>query len=102
MIMIRYLNECPGVYTVGRDSECDIVINDFFVNKKHMQLIVTDDGELYCVDLDSRNGTYVNGVRITGKTHLNKPDVIKIGKTTLRMDKFIGNNKPLKKTWKIF
>ena len=72
------------VVTVGRSSENDILIqNDGYVGRTHCEFIQDDNGNCYVVDLNSKNGTYVNGVRITGKTRLQSHDTVRIGNTTL-------------------
>ena len=48
---------------IGRDPQCDIVLPDPGVSKRHAELRV-ENGELWLKDLGSSNGTYVNGVRI--------------------------------------
>lgn len=54
----------PGdVRTVGRSSDCDLVLADAEVSRHHCQLAHTGDG-LRVVDLDSANGTRVDGVAV--------------------------------------
>ena len=52
-------------YTIGRDTSCDIVINDStdVVSRRHALLNVVSAGKMTIVD-QSSNGTYVNGIRI--------------------------------------
>lgn len=54
------------VYSIGRDVGCDIVINDptDVISRRHATLSVADNGKMTITDL-SRNGTYVNGIRIS-------------------------------------
>ncbi|YAL84056.1 FHA domain-containing protein [Dermacoccaceae bacterium W4C1] len=52
-----------GVMTIGRGLENQIVVDDLLVSRQHVRLTPRPGG--YDVqDLDSRNGTYVNGQRI--------------------------------------
>lgn len=52
-----------GTYTVGRANECDIVINDKSVSRRHARL--TLNGTVLTVtDLNSRNGTFVDEQQI--------------------------------------
>lgn len=53
-------------YSIGRDVGCDIVINDptDVISRRHATLTVADNGKMTITDL-SRNGTYVNGIRIS-------------------------------------
>lgn len=52
--------------SIGRDQECDIVINDAtdVISRRHATLNISSSGKITIVDL-SRNGTYVNGIRIS-------------------------------------
>lgn len=53
-------------YSIGRDNNCDIVINDTtdVISRRHALLNVTSSGKMTIID-QSSNGTYVNGIRIT-------------------------------------
>jgi pSer/pThr/pTyr-binding forkhead associated (FHA) protein len=51
-------------YKVGRSSRCNFVLDDLSVSRVHAEVSV--NGETVCVaDLKSRNGTFVDGVRVT-------------------------------------
>lgn len=54
------------VYSIGRESGCDIVINDStdVVSRRHAILNVSPTGKMTIVD-QSHNGTYVNGIKIS-------------------------------------
>lgn len=53
-------------YSIGRDPECDIVINDAtdVISRRHAILNIAPSGKMTIVD-QSTNGTYVNGIRIS-------------------------------------
>lgn len=53
-------------YSIGRDLNCGIVINDStdVVSRRHALLNVTSTGKMTIID-QSTNGTYVNGIRIS-------------------------------------
>lgn len=53
-------------YSIGRDLNCDIVINDStdVISRRHALLNVTPSGKMTLID-QSSNGTYVNGIRIS-------------------------------------
>lgn len=53
-------------YSIGRDLNCDIVINDAtdVISRRHALLNVTSSGKMTIID-QSSNGTYVNGIRIS-------------------------------------
>ncbi len=46
--------------TVGRDQDCDLVINEPYVSRKHLELSLFDD-HIVLQDLQSTNGTYFDG-----------------------------------------
>lgn len=77
------------VITIGRSSENNIVINDAKVSRTHLQLVQNDNGVCSVVDLNSANGTFVNGQKITGEVHLQPNDIIRIGNTTLPWQEYI-------------
>ena len=53
-------------YSIGRDLNCDIVINDStdVISRRHALLNITPSGKMTIID-QSSNGTYVNGIRIS-------------------------------------
>lgn len=71
------------IVTVGRNPDNDVVISDARVSRVHLQIIVNDNGDCSVVDLNSANGTYVNGQKIFGEVRLQPSDTIRIGNTTL-------------------
>lgn len=66
-----------GAMTIGRAPDCDIVIPDRQVSRRHARLIESPDGFLL-EDLASKNGTYINGQRITVPTLLRDGDEVQI------------------------
>lgn len=59
----RYVLEGP-VATLGRSRECDCVIDDQNVSRRHAELRRNESGDWQIVDLGSTNGVKVNGRRI--------------------------------------
>jgi putative peptidoglycan lipid II flippase len=66
--------------TIGRATTSDIPLMDPVVSREHAVIVRTIDGD-YVDDLDSRNGTFVNGRRIAAHL-LRHGDEIRIGATT--------------------
>ena len=64
---------------IGRSSEA-LPIDDNAVSRRHAEL-TPDDGVWYIRDLESQNGTYVNGLRIADRTRLRPGDQIRTGQT---------------------
>ncbi len=67
---------------IGRDAKADIVIDDAAISYRHAQ-IRRQANASYLYDLGSRNGTSVNGSRISVQHLLADGDVIKLGETSL-------------------
>ena len=80
-----------NVITIGRSKDNNnVVIEDNKVSRSHLQIIKDDNGDYYVIDLDSTNGTFVNGNRITGKVQLHKGDIVVIGNTTLSWEAYFN------------
>lgn len=70
-------------YTIGRDESCDICLDDPFLSSRHAELRVNKEGDGYCIeDLSSKNGTFLNGVRVQ-KAPLPSSGVLRLGRSTL-------------------
>jgi pSer/pThr/pTyr-binding forkhead associated (FHA) protein len=67
-----------GLNTVGRMPDNDVVLQDPYVSRRHCAILVhAGDGcELH--DIASKNGTFVNGRKISGPTPLNSGDEIRM------------------------
>ena len=69
----------PGsIKTVGRAPRADFVVDAPLVSRLHCRLTLQDDGVLV-EDLDSTNGTFVNGSRVQ-KGLLASGDVLRVGR----------------------
>ena len=81
------------VITIGRSSKNNIVINDPYVGRHHCQ-IVENYGRCSIVNIDAKNGTFVNGKKICGETTLSPMDIVKIGNTVLPWQTYIPPPSP--------
>ncbi len=88
--------DLPGdVTAIGRDASCEVTIDDPLVSRRHALIRV--DGEAPSIeDLDSRNGTRVNDVPLTGVTPLADGDRIRIGRLEVV---FCGSEEKGPKRW---
>lgn len=68
---------------IGRHPQNDIVINDPCVGRNHCKIAQDGKGSFLLTDLNSINGTFLNGKRIRGTVRLSQNDVVRIGNTTL-------------------
>ncbi len=63
---------------IGRSEACDIYIDDTKMSRQHF-VLENDNGTLYVTDLQSRNGTMLNGTRISSRHILHSGDRILAG-----------------------
>jgi len=71
-----------GAVVIGRAPGVDVRLASSASSRQHARITVSD-GDIEIVDLESHNGTRVNGERITGPRVLTSGDVIAIGDTVL-------------------
>ena len=72
--------EVRRYYILGRGLDCDIVVEDMAASRRHARLSLGVLPELIWLhDLNSRNGTYVNEVRIEAHTALHVGSSIRVG-----------------------
>jgi pSer/pThr/pTyr-binding forkhead associated (FHA) protein len=65
---------------VGRDPVCDLALNDDEASRRHA-LLTPAAGGILVKDLQSTNGVYINGIRISEPVLLLQGDVLQIGET---------------------
>ncbi|MDH2903678.1 MAG: FHA domain-containing protein [Actinomycetota bacterium] len=70
------------VTTAGRDERSDLLLDDVSVSRHHAIFTRTASGRVTLRDLNSLNGTYVNGARVE-ETTLHSADEVQIGKFKL-------------------
>src|SRR5690606_25174286 len=72
-----------GVILIGRSEEADLAVADPEVSRRHARLMIAD-GSVSLIDLDSHNGTRVNGAPLEdGSCALQSGDALTIGTATL-------------------
>jgi hypothetical protein len=77
----RRLQVRPPV-EIGRSKDAGVAVNDPEVSRRHAHLS-SYDGVVYVEDLRSRNGTFLNGRRVTEAIEVRKGDEIDVGTTRL-------------------
>src|SRR5262245_9346244 len=81
------------VLLLGRDKACDIVLMEDTVSRKHARIVRSGDGS-YLEDLQSRNGTFLNGRRVNGPVRLRDGDNVHLYDVALTFcDGQINNGK---------
>jgi pSer/pThr/pTyr-binding forkhead associated (FHA) protein len=71
-----------GTRTLGRSTGADFIVDAALVSRVHCRLTALPDGALEVQDLDSTNGTFVNGQRIAN-TRLTSGDRLQVGRVEL-------------------
>jgi hypothetical protein len=72
--------------TIGRSSESGLVIRDDYTSSHHARLVLWGD-QWMIQDLDSTNGTWHDGARVTAPVPVNIGAPIKVGATTFELRK---------------
>jgi pSer/pThr/pTyr-binding forkhead associated (FHA) protein len=72
------VKELEGRTDIGRAPECDVVLNDATVSRRHA-LIVREGNDFFIQDAGSRFGTSVNGESLQSKVRLKHGDKISLG-----------------------
>lgn len=67
---------------IGRDAQCDIVIDKGETSRQHAKVMRKDNGFII-EDLKSANGTFVNSEPVSGKKQIKHQDIIQIGSSML-------------------
>lgn len=72
--------------TLGRAPDSTLVIDDDYASSRHARLYPSDDGWIV-EDLGSTNGTWIDRTRITSPTVLPPGVPLRIGRTTLQLER---------------
>jgi adenylate cyclase len=70
-------------WTLGRGSENDIPLSDKCASRNHAMFQLVGESNYFLIDLGSRNGSFVNGRRVTIPVSLKNGDRITLGETEL-------------------
>ncbi len=80
----RYISLANGnCWTLGRSSDNTIVLPDRWMSRAHAMLQRTDGGDFYLIDLGSRNGSFLNGRRVSIPVTIKNGDRLTLGQTEL-------------------
>lgn len=66
------------ITVVGRDPSCDVVVGEVAVSREHVRFILVDDQQprYELEDMNSTNGTFVNGEKVSGRIPVSFDDEI--------------------------
>ena len=80
---IYHFNKSLGI---GRDKTNELALPwDRFISRRHAKLLVAEP-ECFLEDLDSTNGTFINGDRLKGRIVLSNGQIFKVGRTWLQIE----------------
>ncbi len=67
-----------GLNTIGRAAENDVVVDDTAISRRHFAILIHAVHGCELHDISSKNGTFLNEMRLNGPTPLNPGDHIRI------------------------
>ena len=70
-------------WTLGRNEDNTFVVKDRWISRNHAMVQRMENGDFFLIDLGSRNGSFVNGRRVTIPVTLHNGDHIVFGQTEL-------------------
>ncbi|PSB22225.1 adenylate/guanylate cyclase domain-containing protein [Phormidesmis priestleyi ULC007] len=70
-------------WTVGRSEDNNVVLSDRWISRNHAMLQSMENGEFYLIDLGSRNGSFINGRRVSIPVTLQNGDRLTFGQTEI-------------------
>jgi pSer/pThr/pTyr-binding forkhead associated (FHA) protein len=78
----RTLLQAQMIWTMGRNREAGMPIHDRLMSRRHAVLMFDEiERAFFFADLNSMNGSYLNGVRVQGKQRLQDGDFLRVGNT---------------------
>lgn len=69
---------------IGRSTEVEVSLNDSFLSNEHARL-ERQNGVWVLDDLNSTNGTYLNGFEVRASTEVHDGDVVRVGRVELKL-----------------
>tara|TARA_B100000767_G_C19596751_1_gene463837 strand:- start:259 stop:825 length:567 start_codon:yes stop_codon:yes gene_type:complete len=82
---------------IGRTEGNDLVIkDDTTISRNHAEIFQNNEGNVFLTDLNSSNGTFVNGNKLEDSIILKKKDIVKIGNTVIDWKIYLSENKAQK------
>ena len=84
--------------SIGRSRSSDIVVSDPSVSRNHCVLLRRKAG-WFITDVGSLSGTFVNGVKVTGRAQVLIDDIITIGTTNYQFRRGDDFQSPLRSSW---
>lgn len=76
-----------GIVTIGRNADCDLVLQSAAVSRLHARLLVGDGDMLIFSDERSANGSFLDGQRIVGAVDVGEGSLITVGDFSLSLER---------------
>ena len=86
----RQLARCllrRGRYVIGQERKNEIILDEPSISGRHARLSVQSDDEIYLEDLESANGSFVNGAPASSATRLSFDSEVRLGAVALRFER---------------
>jgi hypothetical protein len=80
----RVIPLAGGTYVFGRGNDSDVILPSDLVSRTHAR-VVAQASDLVVSDLESSNGTFVNGARIVGEMKVAIGDMLNVGDVVCRV-----------------
>ena len=74
-----------GGLSIGRSKDADVQIDDRYASSLHAR-VFSREGRFYVEDMNSTNGTLLNGATLQGEAELIDRDTVQIGDTSFRFE----------------
>lgn len=71
---------------LGRTADSTVLLEDDYASSRHAQLVQRDAETWMVTDLNSTNGTYLNGKRLTQPMPMTVDDILRIGRTMMKLE----------------
>lgn len=81
-VIVRDIPQGDGEVTIGRHSECDLIISGAGISRRHARLLFLN-GSVFIEDTGSSAGTFLNGSKITEMMLMDEGAVVQIGEYSI-------------------
>jgi S-DNA-T family DNA segregation ATPase FtsK/SpoIIIE len=85
----------PGTVVVGRAPACEVVLRDTTLSRRHVALTIDADGDVTVDDLESHNGTWVDGEPVVAPVPLPPGGTLRLGALELAVRPVEDHDRPL-------
>lgn len=75
------LRQPQSAWTIGRNRSASIALQDRKLSRRHAVILFVPEEGFYLIDLNSMNGSYVNGIRVQQRRSLHDGDWVCVGST---------------------